>query len=1227
MRILQLRFKNLNSLIGEWEIDLSHPAFAADGIFAITGPTGAGKTTILDAICLALYGRTPRLSKVTKSSNEIMSRHCGECFAEITFETPAGQFRCHWSQHRARKKSDGDLQLPKHEIVDALSGKVLEAKIRNVAECIENVTGMDFERFTLSMLLAQGGFAAFLQAPADQRAPILEQITGTAIYSHISTRVHELRAGERKKLDTLRAELTGMTLLSSADEQQIRDNLGQQSDKESELNQQREQHSIAIAWLQNIEVLEQDLQLIDQQQQALTERQAAFNPAAEKLERANRALGLAADYASLSALRREQVAERRQQEECHLALQATNQAVKNAQNNLQVGDEELLKRQIEQQQALSIIREVRALDLKQREKQAPIDNVQQAIAEREKASNSLQDQHQNDCRSLENNKAECTKVLEQLAKNPADEGLVEQLSGLQNRFAAIAELDAQHQLKFKQLEQARRHSSEALAEWRQQDAQLGAQTKALASWQSKFDALQSERLKTLSGHELAHWRSTLASLNERKALLDKLESLVQAIAESRILLGELTHRETVLSTDHTNISRQAAEHREKQSALEREMQLLETQLVLLNKIHSFEQAREQLSDGEACPLCGSEDHPFAEGNSPSPDASTQRLNAVRSELKAANDGLYANKVKQAENAKDQQQVLQRKSEADLQIKQQEGEFQGLQAQLTGDKVDAQNKEISADLPQLKQSNAAALQSTVATIESLEQQEKALLILRNSVEQANRATALAQRSTQSALHHKDSAEQAIARLGEEFSQTTRQVEQSRNSLLRDLANYGITQLATEQLQQVEQDLRRRREQWLNLQQNKAQLERGIASLTMQTQQQSKQLIQQGTELEKQREIFARLVAQRDALSRERTELFADKNPDSEETRLNAAIALAEKQRDASRHALNLTSQESAKFNSRIEALADALLARETQLKTAENRFQARLGESVFLDENYFQAACISDNELQQLIVQAEALSTEKSGLQARQTEKTERLNSARQQHISEQSIGPLKNQLEQLLGQLKLIQQEMGGIKHKLSANENLRNKQQSRVAAIEAQQGECRRWDSLHELIGSADGKKYRNFAQGLTFELMVGHANRQLQKMSDRYLLVRDVEQPLELNVVDNYQAGEIRSTKNLSGGESFIVSLALALGLSQMASKNVRVDSLFLDEGFGTLDEDALDTALAALSSLQQSGKLIGVISHVASLKERIPSQIKVSPQSGGRSLLSGPGCRRLN
>ncbi|MEW7977719.1 MAG: hypothetical protein AB2814_09895 [Candidatus Sedimenticola endophacoides] len=124
-----------------------------------------------------------------------MSRHSGDCFAEATFRVGEGRYCSHWSQHRARMRADGELQTPKHELADAETGRVIESGLRGVAVRIETVTGMDFERFTRSMLLSQGGFAAFLQAAPDERAPILEQITGTEIYSRISIRVPARRAG------------------------------------------------------------------------------------------------------------------------------------------------------------------------------------------------------------------------------------------------------------------------------------------------------------------------------------------------------------------------------------------------------------------------------------------------------------------------------------------------------------------------------------------------------------------------------------------------------------------------------------------------------------------------------------------------------------------------------------------------------------------------------------------------------------------------------------------------------------------------------------------------------------------------------------------------------------------------------------------------------------------------------------------------------------------------
>ncbi|MDD5154177.1 MAG: AAA family ATPase, partial [Desulfovibrionales bacterium] len=288
MRILGVRFKNLNSLTGEWQVDFTHPDYSSDGIFAITGPTGSGKTTILDAICLGLYGRTPRLDKVTKSSNEIMSRQTGECFAEVTFETQKGRFRCHWSQYRARKRSDGALQQAKHEIADADSGAILESKINQVGEFIEKATGMDFERFTRSMLLAQGGFAAFLQAPPDERAPILEQITGTEIYSRISVKVHQRRTEEHNKLEILQAELKGIQVLSEDEERDLQTGLTEKQRQETELAGKMKEVEKALTWIEGMVALEKELGELDKKQQDFEKRRQAFEPESKKLDKSGK---------------------------------------------------------------------------------------------------------------------------------------------------------------------------------------------------------------------------------------------------------------------------------------------------------------------------------------------------------------------------------------------------------------------------------------------------------------------------------------------------------------------------------------------------------------------------------------------------------------------------------------------------------------------------------------------------------------------------------------------------------------------------------------------------------------------------------------------------------------------------------------------------------------------------------------------------------------------------
>ncbi|HEX5360796.1 MAG TPA: SbcC/MukB-like Walker B domain-containing protein, partial [Fluviicoccus sp.] len=359
---------------------------------------------------------------------------------------------------------------------------------------------------------------------------------------------------------------------------------------------------------------------------------------------------------------------------------------------------------------------------------------------------------------------------------------------------------------------------------------------------------------------------------------------------------------------------------------------------------------------------------------------------------------------------------------------------------------------------------------------------------------------------------------------------------------------------------------------------------------------------------------RLQAEAEMLCQQRRDLFGDRDADQAEKEVDQALKAADNRCREADLARQQAEQAVRDLHTRLGELDTILCQREPALAAADATFRQRLTAAGLADEAAYLAACLPEAERRVLTAQADDLNRRQLQLDTRQRETEVRLQAEQARALTELPPDALNAALTTATDNLTALQQAIGAIQQQLQDNAELRQSRQSLVDAIATRQRDVARWGRLNELIGAADGKKFRNFAQGLTFDILIHHANRQLQKLSDRYLLVRDDSQPLELNVMDNYQAGEIRPTRNLSGGESFLVSLALALGLSHMASRNVRVDSLFLDEGFGTLDEDALDTALSALSGLQQSGKLVGVISHVAQLKERIGTQIRVEPGAGG-------------
>ncbi|MGK3373868.1 SbcC/MukB-like Walker B domain-containing protein, partial [Citrobacter youngae] len=282
-----------------------------------------------------------------------------------------------------------------------------------------------------------------------------------------------------------------------------------------------------------------------------------------------------------------------------------------------------------------------------------------------------------------------------------------------------------------------------------------------------------------------------------------------------------------------------------------------------------------------------------------------------------------------------------------------------------------------------------------------------------------------------------------------------------------------------------------------------------------------------------------------------------------------------------------------------------------------QFDAALQASIFADRDAFIAALLDEETFNRLEQLKQSLEGQRQQAQTLVNQAQQALAAHQQQQPTEVDLTltaqHLHDALAQLTQQLRDNTTRQGEIRQQLRQDAENRQQQQTLMQEIEKASLLVEDWGYLNALIGSKEGDKFRKFAQGLTLDNLVWLANNQLTRLHGRYLLQRKASEALELEVVDTWQADAVRDTRTLSGGESFLVSLALALALSDLVSHKTRIDSLFLDEGFGTLDSETLDTALDALDALNATGKTIGVISHVEAMKERIPVQIKVKKING--------------
>ncbi|MDR0335534.1 MAG: hypothetical protein LBI18_00405, partial [Planctomycetaceae bacterium] len=1010
MKILSVELENLNSLVGKTKIDFTNPMFTSSGIFAIVGPTGSGKTTILDAICLALFGRTPRLKSITQTENEIMSCGTGFCSAEVVFETNKnGTFLCSWYQQRANKKPDGNFQKPKHEIAEPVDNgtvwRPLETKLSKVPQIVEEKTGMNFDRFTRSMLLAQGDFDKFLQSDAKNRSEILEQITGTEIYGEISMKVHARNREEQNKLQLIETEIRGITIddIETIEEKRVTRNQLKQTIEEGEkrlrqLTQIRQR-------FEQIAQLEIDAQKLEDAWNIFIETEATFQPKAKQLEWAIKALELEPIFNTLETHRNDFETKNLEWNEITQKIPLVNEKLTQILESERIAKDELNVAQQKRETHSETIRRVRELDTK-------INGFEETL----KIAKQQIDQ-------LETNRKTYKKNI----------------TKFEQQFAAL--------LPDKTLESL----TQTLKEQEKNTEQLLTGNKL-----SDLAQKQTEILKQIQNRQPLQ----TCIIHLKKIETEKSELLARIqIAETTIREAESKRQELIPKIE------QAKHHVAK----------IETERIALSQIAALEEHRQFLHDGQPCPLCGALEHPFAYDNIPMPDKIDSKFDDAKHDL---------------------DELIQTWNKIEIEQKTSSRELSQLQLQLNENSEQLKQEQQQADklLKQLKLDRLPTLEIIETEIKNSEQNFK------------------------------------------EISNTISTVENFRSE--------------TELLRQLLQD-------GMNLQNQLNNEKELLRLLDAQHQQRT--------------EEFETNLKQRQEQTEQRTIVFGNKNPDEVERQDEELVRVARLRLDDMFKKRQEVENEMLLLRQRHETIEKNMTELQVMITDSSTTLNELFQQFGFSSEEMFKSARLAPKVRRLLETEKQRLETERIQLETRRNENKTALTNvtAELQKDGQPNVEQISCEYQELSEKIALFQQEIGAIDSQLNQYENDLIKQTEKKKEQKLQRNICDLWCMLDDLIGSADGKKFRTFAQGLTFQMLLDYANRQLEKMTDRYRLLYNNlsdKSALELGVIDTYQAGAIRSTKNLSGGESFLVSLALALGLSSMSSHQVRVDSLFLDEGFGT-------------------------------------------------------------
>lgn len=1126
MRILAIRGENLASLGPAFEIDLATEPLAGTGLFAITGETGAGKSTILDALCLALYGEYPRVDvklredvpdpsgKVISASDAraILRRGAGQGYAEVDFSGIDGMtYRARWGVARARARSGGTLQKPQRLLTRLSDSHAIADGIKPVLEAVTAATGLSFEQFRRTVLLAQGEFDRFLLAADNERAELLEKITGTGIYAAIGARIHAGWKERRDAITRLDERRLAIGLMEDAERVAL---AADAAALETQAGARQAEHHAVAERIALARRLIEARERVAKAQTALEEARA-------------RSVAAGPDRVRYALLEAAEPLRGAFEAEANAALQATEAAAAAAQARAELASaetaEQEAQRALEEARAAAdalaarqaelepLWRDAERVDVVAGRAKAEWDKARLAVAEAAKRA------------------GKAAAALRGLSAGNGDD-----------RTAAEASVE------IGRLREAEREQAACLEAARARRTALATEIAA--------------REDDLAHLDMPMLRARDEALSTRENLLREASPLVAARAQA--------------ATDHAlareNAGKACAAIAETERAIEVEqakhaaLTARRTEIASLvaladaTQSHEAIRLRETLVPESPCPVCGGLDHPYAH-----PDHADQglvaevrlRRQALDAEIAASEAETQSLRVRRAEAVAVEGQALRTVKAAAQSIDMMVARLRALDDRLAAANpehianpelgaarpldaapTDAINAALSA-LAADRRALAAPLARAKTLGDALTAHHKEMQKLASEIDETLHTQSIVAAALEAALREVDWRDHALARAkllgGEPVAEhrarfaTERAATQTRLKSAEDANNDAARRLSVAENRTTEttQLAGRRDRECLEAGQRLATLAQAAA-----------------LDLEDARALLAEPADRREALGARLDALARDI--------ANAEVALSERQGDL-----------------------DALLA---------------AGALEGLGSDSGDKAVTADSTSQ----------GEMASLQA--------------------AIASLTQTASALHDQISVLRDQRAALNARLAQDDESRRRAAGISAEVEAAKAEHLIWDQVYAAIGDEKGDKFRRFAQGITLEELVHLSNRQLDQLAPRYRLAKSTTSDLALAIIDRDMGDEQRSVRSLSGGERFLMSLALALALSGLEGRQSFVDTLFIDEGFGSLDAETLDIVIEALERLQGSGRKVGVITHVAAMVERIAVQVRVEPRGAGRSIV---------